>query len=34
VNILLNIAETVLIGGIARIDVKHVSLWYFLPLVV
>jgi hypothetical protein len=25
VNILLNIGQTILIGGVARIDVKHVS---------
>ncbi len=30
VNILLDIGQTILIGGIARIDVKHVSLWYSL----
>lgn len=26
VNILLNVGQTILIGGIARIDVKHVRL--------
>jgi hypothetical protein len=29
VNILLNIGQTILIGGIVRIDVKHVSLRFF-----
>ncbi len=28
VNILLNSGQTILIGGIVRIDVKHVSLLY------
>jgi hypothetical protein len=29
VNILLDVRQTILIGGIARINVKHVSLSYF-----
>ena len=29
VNILLDVGQTILIGGIARIDVKHVSLEYY-----
>jgi hypothetical protein len=34
VNILLDIGQTILIGGIARIDVKHVSLWYSLIILI